>query len=93
MTAGRGGRPYRVERQKHPVPIEVRRLAVAVMGGTQPERLSEMFQDADDGLLARLIWAWPESRPFRLSQTTPAVQFATDALDRLRLLEPDAGKP
>ena len=31
-----GGRPYRVERQKHPEPITVPHLAVAVSGGTQP---------------------------------------------------------
>ena len=82
-----GGRPYRVERQKHPEPIDVPRLAVAVTGGTQPGRLAEMFEDADDGLLARLIWAWPEQKPFRLSRTAPDAQFAIDALDRLRLLE------
>ena len=82
-----GGRPYRVERQKHPEPIMVERLAVAVTGGTQPERLAGMFRDADDGLLARMTWAWPDNKPFRLSRKAPNVQFARDALDRLRLLE------
>jgi hypothetical protein len=38
-----GGRPYRVERRKHGTePIEIERLAVAVYGGTQPDRLSEL---------------------------------------------------
>lgn len=82
-----GGRPYRVERQKHPEPIVVPRLALAVMGGTQPDKLAEMFKDADDGLLARFIWSWPEPRPFRLSRRAPNVAFAIEALDRLRLLE------
>jgi len=82
-----GGRPYRVERQKHPDPIIVERLAVAVTGGTQPERLAEMFREADDGLLSRMGWAWPEPKPFRLSRTAPNAQFAIDALDRLRALE------
>jgi hypothetical protein len=82
-----GGRPYRVERQKHPEPIIIERLAVAVTGGTQPERLAEMFREADDGLLARVAWAWPEPKVFRLSRAAPNVQFATDALDRLRVLE------
>lgn len=81
------GAPYRVERQKNPEPIVVQRLAVAVTGGTQPERLAEMFREADDGLLARLAWAWPEAKPFHLSRTVPDIQFAIDALDRLRLLE------
>ncbi|WP_234731205.1 DUF3987 domain-containing protein [Acidocella facilis] len=82
-----GGRPYRVERQKNPEPIEVQRLAVAVMGGTQPDKLAEMFKDADDGLLARFLWAWPEPRPFKLSRRAPNVAFATEALDRLRMLD------
>lgn len=88
-----GGRPFRVERQKNPEPIIVSRLAVSVTGGTQPERLAEMFQEADDGLLARMIWAWPEPKPFRLSRTAPNVDFAVSALDKLRLLELTAGTP
>ncbi|GAB0114936.1 DUF3987 domain-containing protein [Acidisoma sp. C75] len=82
-----GGRPYRVERQKSPQPIEVPRLAVAVMGGTQPDKLAEMFADADDGLLARFLWAWPEPKPFRLGRAAPNAGFAVEALDRLRLLD------
>ncbi|HQT65748.1 MAG TPA: DUF3987 domain-containing protein [Acidocella sp.] len=82
-----GGRPYRVERQKNPEPIIVQRLAVAVIGGTQPEKLAEMFRDADDGLMARFIWAWPEPKPFRLSRKAPDSRFAIEALDKLRALE------
>ena len=82
-----GGRPYRVERQKSPEPINVPRLAVAVNGGTQPEKLAEMFKDADDGLLARFIWSWPEPRRFRLSRTAPGAEWAIEALDRLRMLD------
>jgi hypothetical protein len=88
-----GGRPYRVERQKNPEPIVVPRLAVAVSGGTQPERLAEMFREADDGLLARIVWAWPEPKPFRLGRKAPNVDFATSALDKLRLLELTPGTP
>ena len=83
-----GGRPYRVERQKTPEPIIVPRLAVAVTGTTQPERLAQMFRDADDGLLGRFVWGWPDPLPvFRLSQTSPASEWATQALDRLRMLD------
>ena len=82
-----GGRPYRVERQKSPEPIIVPRLAVAVSGSTQPEKLAEMFCDADDGLLGRFIWAWPEPPSFHLSRTTPGVEWAIEALDRLRALD------
>lgn len=82
-----GGRPYRVERQKSPDPIEVQRLVVSVVGGTQPDKLAEMFADADDGLLARFIWGWPDPLPFRLGRNSPAPEIAVSALDRLRQLE------
>jgi hypothetical protein len=82
-----GGRFYRVERQKHPQPIDVPHLAVGVTGGTQPDKLADLLRSPDDGLLARMLWAWPESLPFRLGRANPSVMFAIDALDRLRLLE------
>lgn len=82
-----GGRPYRVERQKHPDPIIVPRLAVALTGGTQPEKLADLFRDPDDGLLARIIWFWPNALPFRLGRAAPATGWAIEALDRLRLLD------
>jgi hypothetical protein len=82
-----GGRPYRVERQKHPEPIDVPRLVVAVTGGTQPDKLAELLRDGDDGLFARVCWFWPEPIPFDLSHTSAAASWAVDALDRLRLLE------
>ncbi|MDE2006579.1 MAG: DUF3987 domain-containing protein [Rhodospirillales bacterium] len=81
-----GGRPYRVERQKSPEPIIVSRLAVGVSGGTQPDRLAELMEEADDGLLARILWSWPDPIPFRLGREAPGAAWATVALDRLRLL-------
>lgn len=91
-----GGGPYRVERQKHPEPIMVDHLTVAVTGGTQPERLAEMSKGSDDGLMARLAWSWPDPKPFRLSHAVPDTAFAIEALDKLRLLEmirPEAEGP
>jgi Protein of unknown function (DUF3987) len=82
-----GGRPYRVERQKHPEPIVVPHLAVAATGGAQPALLAEMFQEADDGLLARVAWFWPDPLPFRLGRTVPDTAGAIEAFDRLRLLQ------
>lgn len=82
-----GGRPYRVERQKHPAPIEVQRLAVAVYGGTQPDRLARLMAEPDDGLLARFLWSWPSPLRFDLAKRTPDIEFAIRALDRLRMLD------
>jgi hypothetical protein len=82
-----GGRPYRLERQKHPEPIVVPHNTVAVTGGTQPDKLAEVMRAADDGFLSRICWFWPDAIPFRLGRAAPGIDWATTALDRLRLLE------
>ena len=86
-----GGRPYRVERVKTPAPINIRHLAVSWFGGTQPERLAEMLNGSDDGLLARFAWFWPDPVPFRMTKAAPNLSFAIDAFDRLRALEMATG--
>jgi hypothetical protein len=89
-----GGRPYRVERRKHGAePIEIERLAVAVYGGTQPERLSELATGPDDGLFSRILWMWPNPVPFRRGAATPNVDWAIETLDRLRELDLAPGNP
>jgi hypothetical protein len=88
-----GGRPYRVERQKHPEPILIPRLAVAVYGSTQPDKIALLMRGADDGLLARFLWSWPNPVPFRLGTKPPGTQFAIRALDRLRELDLQSGDP
>jgi hypothetical protein len=82
-----GGRPYRVDRMKHAHPIKVPYLAVAWHGGVQPARLAQVMREADDGLLARFCWWWPQPVPFRLGTAVPNIDFAIAAFDRLRLLE------
>jgi hypothetical protein len=82
-----GGRPYRVDRMKHPQPIVVPHLVVAWHGGIQPSRLSQVMREVDDGLLARFCWFWPDPVPFELAAIAPNVGFAIAAFDRLRLLE------
>jgi hypothetical protein len=87
-----GGRPYRVERRKHGTkPIDIPHLAVSVSGGTQPERLAQLIAGADDGLLSRIQWAWPDPVAFELGQETPGAVWAIDALDRLRELDLQPG--
>jgi Protein of unknown function (DUF3987) len=78
-----GGRPYRVERQRSPEPIDIPHLAVSVFGETQPDKLAELFNDGDDGLLARFCWAWPDSVPFRLGRNVPNIGWAIEALEVL----------
>lgn len=86
-----GGRPYRVERVKHPEPIVIPRLAVAMYGTTQPDKLALLMRGADDGLLARILWIWPDPIAFRLGLRAPDAQWATDALDRLSKLDLQPG--
>ena len=51
------------------------------------------MREADDGLLARLLWAWPDPIPFRLSRRAPNSAWAIDAFDRLRWLDLQPGDP
>ena len=71
----------------------VPRLAVAVYGGTQPDKLALLMREADDGLLGRLLWAWPEPIRFRLGREAPGAEWAIRALDRLRELDLLPGDP
>jgi Protein of unknown function (DUF3987) len=82
-----GGRRYRVDRQKSPEPIIVPRFAVSWFGGTQPDKVAEIMQGADDGLLARFMWFWPDPMDFARPKRPPATEWAITALDRLRMLE------
>jgi len=88
-----GGRPFRVERQKHPEPFVIPRFSVAVFGGTQPDKLALLMREADDGLLARMLWVWPSPIPFLLGRAPPGVDWAITALDRLRELSLQPGDP
>jgi hypothetical protein len=69
------------------------RHAVAVYGTTQPDKVALLMRGADDGLLARIMWIWPDAIPFRLGQRTPGVAWAIGALDRLRELDLMPGNP
>jgi hypothetical protein len=89
-----GGRFYRVERRKHSGnPIDIPRLVVAVYGGTQPDKLVKLLADADDGLLSRIQWGWPDPIPFKLGRDVPGAAWAIEALDRLRELDLAPGDP
>jgi hypothetical protein len=82
-----GGRRYRVDRVGRPEPIIVPHLAVAWHGGIQPARLAQVMRDADDGLLARFCWLWPDPVKFKLTKAAPDADFAIRAFERLRMLD------
>jgi hypothetical protein len=87
-----GGRPFRVERQRNK-PIVIPHLVVAVYGSTQPDKLAELMKEPDDGLLSRILWAWPDPIPFRFGTMTPNAGWAITAFDRLRELQLQPGDP
>jgi hypothetical protein len=82
-----GGRRYTVDRQKSSEPIIVPHLAVSWYGGIQPAKVAEIMQGADDGLLARFMWFWPNPFSFEEPDRPPNADWAIVAFDRLRILE------
>ncbi len=71
------GKRIVVDRVKHEVPIEVDGALVSILGGIQPERLSELVVGSvDDGLFARFIYCAPD---------VPPLQRATAPSDQARL--------
>jgi hypothetical protein len=85
--------PIREDPQTNPHPLIVSRLAVAVYGGVQPDKLGPLMRGIDDGLLGRVLWAWPEPLPFRLGRRDPGAVWAIRTLDRLRELDLQPGDP
>jgi hypothetical protein len=87
-----GGRPYS-HRVKHgQEPIRIPHHAVALFGGVQPEKFSQMMRGADDGLLARMLWLWPDPVEFHIGLQVPNVDWAITALDRLPELTMRTGR-
>lgn len=85
-----GGRPYIVDRVKHDgKPLYVRRFSVSNLGGLQPDRLLDLLTSADDGLQARFIYSWPESKPRKLTDGLPEDNAALEAFRKLSELEMD----
>jgi hypothetical protein len=49
-----------IDRVRHPVPYIIPRFSVGVLGGVQPDKVAELLKGSDDGLIARILWAYPE---------------------------------
>ncbi len=80
-----GGRPVIIDRKTGtPRTIYIPRAAVTVCGGIQPGILRRLIgqEERDNGLLARLLMAYPPRRPRRWTEAEPAEQL-TAALERV----------
>lgn len=89
-----GGRPYTVDRKSRSGPLVVKHLSVAVLGGTQPDRLDSLLVKADDdGLLARFLIAFPD--PVEIQPPGEQIDYGplNQALKQMRCLAgvPDDG--
>jgi hypothetical protein len=79
-----GGRPYSVDRMKHPEPLRIRHLSIGVLGGIQPDKLAAILSGPDDGLPARFLWSWPDVAPgFALSREVSSDAPAQEAFAKL----------
>ncbi|WP_425051529.1 DUF3987 domain-containing protein [Psychromarinibacter sp. S121] len=84
-----GGRAYSIDRKSSPEPITVEHLTVAVIGGTQPDKLDTLLvRTDDDGLLARFLTVYPKPVPPKRPTENLDEETPTAALKRLRSLAP-----
>lgn len=84
-----GGRGFSVDRKNSPEPIIVDHLSIAILGGTQPDKLDSLLvRSDDDGLLARFLTVFPNPVPLRRPTATLDVAKAQNAMERLRALQP-----
>jgi hypothetical protein len=95
---GYGGRPYTVDRRKLGEPLFIAHMAISVLGGIQPDRLSDQVLDAPaDGLGARMLYVWPDPVPPMRPSGDIDTQLLIEALHRLRQLgfhvNPETGEP
>jgi hypothetical protein len=82
------GASRRIDRVKHDEPLTIPRFSVGVLGGIQPERFTEaIVGEADDGLAARFLYAFPDPvPPKRPTPRLPAL-WPERAIRRLSELE------
>ncbi len=85
-----GGRHFTVDRKSLKAPLFIPFNGVTVLGGIQPEKLSEcLLKTADDGLVARFLWAWPDPIRYQRPTVVADVGKLEGIYRRLLELQPD----
>lgn len=83
-----GGRSYTVDRKNSPDPIIVDHLSVAVLGGTQPDKLDSLLvRSDDDGMAARFLTVFPDPVPVQRPTVAFDAETPLRALRRLHSLK------
>ncbi|WP_232474043.1 DUF3987 domain-containing protein [Sphingomonas sp. MA1305] len=88
-----GGRHFTVDRKSNRAgPTFIQFNGVTVLGGIQPEKLSEcLLKAADDGLVARFLWAWPDPIRYQRPSALANASILERAYRRLLGLQPNRG--
>jgi hypothetical protein len=73
-----GGRPHSVTR-KGSGSIHVEFNGISILGSIQPDKLAPLLVGANDGLVPRLLWAWPDKLP----PSIPTRMADLEALERV----------
>ena len=78
------GRSFRVTRKLGDICVQFN--AAAILGGMQPDRIAPLLRDdADDGLLSRFLFVWPDPLPPGPIRRSAACE--TDIIPTLRRLD------
>lgn len=84
-----GGRPYSVDRKANPEPVIIDHLSIAILGGTQPDKLDSLLvKTEDDGLLPRFCVVAPDPPPLKRPGVFMDAERIKQGMFRLRDLKP-----
>jgi len=77
-----------IDRKGNKGPISIPFNGVSVVGGIQPEKLAAcLLGTADDGLVARFLWTWPEPISYRRPRQIADIHALENLYRRLDALE------
>lgn len=80
-----GGRPHSVTR-KGSGSIHVKFCGISVLGSIQPDRIADLLRGTNDGLVPRILWAWPEKLPPQRVSSRVDMDQLEAAYQRLEML-------
>lgn len=88
-----GGRPHVIDRKSMGgKSLFLSFNGVSVLGGIQPQKLSEaLLSTSDDGLVPRFLWVWPDPIPYRRPRLVAEPGRLEEVYRRLASLHADRG--
>jgi hypothetical protein len=81
-----GGRQHSVTR-KGSGSIHVKFCGISVLGSIQPDKIVDLLGGANDGLVPRILWAWPERMPPKRPTGRVDMSALDAAYQRLEMLQ------